>query len=581
MLLLLLAVALAQPAGYADDTLCGECHREHAASYRHVGMAQSFYRPRPANLIEDFDAPPYFHEKSRQYFEMRRRGEDIVFRRWQRDESGAPVNVFEQIVDWILGSGHHARTYVYRAPGGELYQLPVNWYSATREWRMAPGYDRADHDGVTRRVRHECMFCHNAYPAVAKEPYSYWRSQTFPEELPVGIGCQRCHGPGARHAALALTGDVAKTRASIVNPARLDARRRNDVCYECHMQPAVELFGVRRFDRDIYSFRPGQLLNDYSPVLDVTDRDLSRADRFEINHHPYRLEQSKCFTASAGALSCLTCHNPHRKVSASDRAAHYRAACMTCHAKPHHATRDCTTCHMPVRRTQDVIHAVMTDHFIRRTPGGAELLAPIEEREADPVRVEFLYPDGAPTGAAGELLLLVPLVRARGGADGAAVRRLEQLIAEVKPKEVEPYFDLAMGQLRQRRFADLEKTTKTILERAPGDPRALEWLGVARAGQTGRRGEAIRLLEEALRRDPNRPDTEFNLGLFLAGDGRTREAITHYERALALRPNLTAAWIRLGEAQRECGDEAAARESFARALAIDPSNARARAASRE
>ena len=152
-----------------------------------MGMAKSFYRPRPENLIENFDAPPYFHEKSKQYFEMRKRGEDIVFRRWQRDSNGARINVFEQVVDWILGSGHHARTYVYRTPGGELYQLPVNWYTATREWRMAPGYDRADHDGVTRRVRHECMFCHNAYAAVPKEPYSYWRPQTFPAELPEGM----------------------------------------------------------------------------------------------------------------------------------------------------------------------------------------------------------------------------------------------------------------------------------------------------------------------------------------------------------------------------------------------------------
>lgn len=576
MFLLLLAVALAQPAGYADDALCGDCHREHAQSYQHMGMAKSFYRPRPERLIEDFDAPPYFHEKSQQYFEMRKRGDDVVFRRWQRGENGLPIHVFEQVVDWILGSGHHARTYVYRAPGGELYQLPINWYTRTREWRMAPGYDRADHDGVTRRVRHECMFCHNAYPNVAKEPYSYWRSQTFPAELPEGIGCQRCHGPGARHAAIALTGDMAKTRAAIVNPARLDARRRNDVCYECHMQPAVELFGVRRFDRDMYSFRPGELLNDYAPVLDVADRDLARGERFEINHHPYRLEQSKCFTASEGALSCLTCHNPHRKVTAEERASHYRAACMTCHAKPHHETSDCTTCHMPERRTQDVIHAVMTDHFIGRTSGGAKLLAPLAERDADPVRVEFLYAEGAPGGAAGELLRVSALLRARGGADAQTVKRLEELIAVVKPREIEPYLDLAMGQLRQRRYADLEKTSKAILERVPGEPRALESLGVARAGQTGMRAEAIRLHEESLRRDPSRPETHFNLGLFIAGDGRACDAIAHYQRALALRPNFAAAWRRLAEAQKKCGDTERARVSEERALAIEPSGVRRR-----
>ena len=575
MIYLVLSVLLSRPAGYVDDRLCGDCHREIAASFQHVGMSQSFSRPRRDNAIENFDAPPYFHEKSKQYFEMRRRGDQIVFRRYQLAE-GKPVNVFEQMVDWILGSGHTSRTYLYQTPGGELFQLPISWYSQTREWRMAPGYDRADHDGVMRRVRHECMFCHNAYPNVAKTSESYWRAQTFPRELPEGIGCQRCHGPGAKHAAIALTGDMEKIKASIVNPSRLDRVRRNDVCYECHMQPAVELFGIRRFGRDVYSFRPGQSLSDYALNVDVTERNLAKSDRFEINHHPYRLEQSACFRASEGKLSCLTCHNPHRKVAPAERVAHYRAACMTCHEKPH-TTNDCIACHMPRRRTQDVVHVVMTDHFIRRKPGGPELVAKLEEREPDPESVEFLEPARAPSGALGELYRLVPFVRAHGGANAAEVKRLEELLAVVKPAEIEPYLDLASGQLRQRRYAELEKTANTILERAPGHGLALEWLGVARAGQSGNRDEAIRLIEESLKRDP-RPEAEFNLGLFLFGAGRTAEAITHYERALASRPNFVAAWLRLGEAQRASGDNAKAMESFRRVLAIDPSNARARSA---
>jgi len=554
---LVLAAVLTLPAGYVDDGVCAGCHRELAASYRHVGMSQSFSRPRGSNLIEDFDAPPGFHEKSKQYFEMRRRGDAVVFRRYQLADN-KQVHVFEQIVDWILGSGHSSRTYLYATPGGELYQLPIAWYTQPGAWRMAPGYDRADHDGVTRRVRHECMFCHNAYADVPKSNESYWRPQTFPSELPEGIGCQRCHGPGARHAAIALTGDLAKTKASIVNPARLDARRRMDVCYECHMQPAVSLFGVRRFGRDIYSFRPGQLLADYAPPIDTDEK-----DRFEINHHPYRLEQSRCFRESDAKLTCLTCHDPHRKVAPEQRVAHYRAACMTCHEKPHRVKEDCVTCHMPRRRTQDVVHVAMTDHLIQRSPP-PNLLAPLEEREPHFTRVEFLY------GFRDPLLQLVPLVRAHGGANADEVNRLAQLLAERKPKEIEPYLDLAAGLLRQKRYAELETTAQTILDRAPGHPLALEWLGIARTARTGDRGEAIRLIEESLKRDPARAEGEFNLGLFLAGAGRTRDAIAHYERALVLRPNFAAAWLRLAEAQRAGGDEKSAIESERRAKAIRP-----------
>jgi Tfp pilus assembly protein PilF len=441
---------------------------------------------------------------------------------------------------------------------------------------MAPGYDRPDHEGVLRRIRHECMFCHNAYPqGLAAEPLSYWRPQTFPANLPEGLGCQRCHGPGLEHVNAAKAVKAAKTtskldwkviRASIVNPSRLPRQQRNDVCYECHMQPSVVLSGMRRFGRDIYSFRPGQLLSDYVARLDITEADQAPHERFEINHHPYRMEQSKCFIESEGELSCLTCHDPHKKVAEADRAAHYRKACMSCHATPHHVDRDCTTCHMPARRTQDVVHVVMTDHFIRRTPGGPELLAPREEREP---LIESIR------GNENELYRLIPLIRALAGSNASHVRRLEQLMAEAKPAEVEPYLDLAMGQLKQRRYAQLEQTARTILAKAPDQPLAIEWLGLARAAQARKAEEAIRALEQVTKKE-SRPESEFNLGVFLAGRGRTEEAMARYRRALAARPNFVAAWVRLGEAQLECGFREEAMESFRKALAIDPTNERAR-----
>ncbi len=571
---LLLAAVLSVPPGYADDAACGECHADRAKSYQHVAMAKAFYRPRAANLIENFNAPPYFHEKSKQYFEVRRSGDELQFRRYQLAPDGTPINAFEQAVDWILGSGNHARTYLYRTPGGELYQLPISWYSQTREWRMAPGFDRADHEGVTRRVRHECMFCHNAYAAVPSEPLSFWRAQSFPANLPEGLGCQRCHGPGAAHVDAAnAKAPLAAVRKSIVNPARLDRRARNDVCYQCHMQPAVSLPGMRRFGRDIYSFRPGERLADYAAQIDIVEAEMPRAERFEINHHPYRLEQSRCFTESEGRLSCLTCHDPHRKVSQAERAAHYRKACMSCHAAPHHIDSDCTECHMQARRTQDVVHVTMTDHLIRRTPGGAELVAMREERENSVDAIEFLG-DPEP-GPLGELYRVIPAVRIAPKAE--AVARLEQLLASAKPAEIEPYLDLAAAQLRQRRFAALEQTARLILARVPEQPLALEWLGLARAALTRNGAEAIPFLEKATRGAP-RPATEFNLGLFL---GRTEAAIARYKRALDARPNLTAAWVRLGEAQLECGAREDAIDSFRRAVSIDPANTRARAALRE
>jgi predicted CXXCH cytochrome family protein len=545
------------PAGYVDDVRCGECHRKQADSYASVAMSHAFYRPRADNVIEALDTP-FFHAKSNQYFAMSRRGGKLIFSRWQQTPDGKRINVIEQPVDWIIGSGNHARTYIYRTPSGELFQLPINWYTQTRKWGMAPGYDRPDHDGLARRVRHECMFCHNAYPQTVEDTHGYWRAQTYPAELPEGLGCQRCHGPGAKHA-------QDGKRDSILNPGRLDVARRNDVCYECHMQASVALPSIRRFGRDIYSYRPGTPLLDYMLHLDVTENDRPRGERFEINHHPYRLEQSRCFIESKGRLSCLTCHDPHVKVAKENRAAHYRAVCIGCHSDLVHepaiaATDDCTTCHMPQRRTQDVVQVTMTDHRITK-PTTANLTAPLEERETNLDGLDFLDPKQS-----SELYRTVAILRAGGGTSRSALAKLESL----KPTEIEPLLDLAMAQLTQKKYADLEKTASTIVAREPKNAQALEWLGIARIA-LGKGDEGIALIEQALAIDPTRAQTHYNLALLLAQRKRNDAAIAHLKEATRLRPNLAAAWFHLGELQT--GEEALA--SYRRALAIEPRFTRA------
>jgi predicted CXXCH cytochrome family protein len=555
------------PPGYVNDASCSSCHADIVRTYQNVGMSKSFYRPRTDDVIEDFGKLPFRHQRSGDVMELRWRQGRLVFRRWQVDASGKAINTLEQPVDWILGSGHHARTYLYQTPNGELYQLPIAWYSQTKEWAMAPGYDRRDHEGVLRRARLECLFCHDAYADLSENTHNgYWRNQGVPSQLPEGIGCQRCHGPGADHVrrATAVEGSAA-VKAAIVNPARLDPALGRSVCYECHMQPSVAVPGIRRFGRDINSFRPGQPLSTYLLRVDITDAGIARGDRFEINHHPYRLEQSRCFRESEGRLSCLSCHDPHRKVAEAERAAHYRAVCTGCHANAHRPTEDCVTCHMPKRRTQDVVHVVMTDHRISRGPAGPELLAPREEREPAIENIEIAESGLAPDEA--ELYRIVASIRA---GSGTAARRLEPFLAATPPPEIEPYFDLAAAQLRQKRAQAVETTMNLVLGRVPDHPLALEWLGVAQAGR-GDRDAAIESLRKAGKLDPIRVETQYNLGLYLAARGDRDEAAAAFEHALAGRPNFVLAWIHLGDVRS--GEPAIA--AYRRALEIDPTSTRA------
>src|ERR1700693_3790206 len=184
--------------GYVDSKRCATCHREIAENYALSGMARSFFAPQTHNAIEDFaKAPEYYHALSDSHYAMTVRNGQYYQRRWQLDGNGKEINIEELKIDYVMGSGNHARSYLHRTARGMLIELPLGWYpDQGGKWGMVPGSDTS-HPQTRRFISYKCMFCHNGYPQTPAGNTSAGSEPVFIGELPNGIDCERCHGPGA------------------------------------------------------------------------------------------------------------------------------------------------------------------------------------------------------------------------------------------------------------------------------------------------------------------------------------------------------------------------------------------------
>ena len=561
-------------AGYVPDKICGTCHAEHYKTYQHVGMARSFGKPGEVEEIEDF-GKTFYHEPSQRYYEIHKSGDRLTFKRYNKDDEGLPINVFEEAIAWVMGSGNRARSYIYRNDWGEMFELPLGWYSETNSWGMSPGFEAADHQGITRQIKRECMYCHNAFPEVPKGSDVFWEHDRFPEALPQGTGCQRCHGPGADHIRTAFSGAPPEvTRSKIVNPRKLPPVERDSVCFQCHMLPSVAMVGIRRFDRPIYSFRPGQKLSDYQVHVDITEEGRSKEDRFEINHHGYRFWSSKCYQKSEGELACISCHNPHVKPESKAFRTQVGGVCLGCHegldqahpAAPK-AVSDCVGCHMPTRRTRDVVLVTMTDHRIARGPfDHKKLVEPIKKETPIITGIEVLPFGDPPHGTEGDLYRMITTLRTLP--QPHVLQAYRRTLGGSRENGLVPYLSLAKAQVELKDFNNARQTVNYLLQRDQSLQMALKWLGVIQIGQ-GQAKQAIETLKKSIAQEPT-PDAHYNLALAAVSLKDYSLALTHLDKAIAMRPHLSKAWLYKGRVHIQLEQLDQARKAFKRSLEIDP-----------
>jgi hypothetical protein len=192
--------------GYITSEGCRECHEEVYAKWKktpHARMLRNAYKDPDAVEATNFTSDIPFKKS------------DIYF---------------------TIGS-HWIQKYMTLL-GGQFYVLPKYWNIAEAKWEPYSIWNwRENPYPIT------CNGCH----AVGFDP----DTRSYAEE---SIGCESCHGPGEKHA------DEEGDPALIVNPAKLDKKRRDMICEACHTDGKDKKTQTYPFP---VGFIPGEDLTDY------------------------------------------------------------------------------------------------------------------------------------------------------------------------------------------------------------------------------------------------------------------------------------------------------------------------------
>ncbi len=533
-------------------------------------MGRSFSRASAANV--PVTAAPFHHAASGAWFSIERRGRGFIHRSRRKEYSE------DLEIHWVMGSGSRARTFLHRNARGELIELPLGWYAEKGgTFGMNPGFDSIA-PPTRRKIDFDCMACHNAYPDAGANPAAAGAGARFLADPPQGIDCARCHGDGARHAMAAKGGAAREAiRSAIVNPARLPAARRDEVCAQCHLETtSARLPGmIRRFDRAPFAYRAGEPLSNAFFYFDHAPGS-GREEKFEIVSAAYRMRQSACARAG-GKFACVTCHDPHGRPRDS-----HTAPCLSCHPAAklpavdgHGGGARCASCHMPRRRTEDVVHVVMTDHKVQRraAPGLLDERLERHPAESEEYRGEVVpyAPSSDPLPPEASLYAAVAQVLHESNL-AAGIPRLEAELAGAARGPAEAWAVLGNAWRASRRPDKAVEAFAEAARREPDSVRRRRDLGVALL-EHGRAEDAAAAFRRALGIDAGDAASIYQLALIDSGAGRIRDAVEKARRAVALDPDLIDARNSLGANLASLGDAAGAETAFRNALGVDPYSA--------
>jgi predicted CXXCH cytochrome family protein len=348
-------------AEYVGTAACTECHQDQHDAWQGSHHDLAMQRANESTVLGDFD-----DTKARYYDETAR-----FFRREGRywvEAVGADGQLAEFPVVYTFGV-EPLQQYLVELEPGRLQSFPYawdtraeaeggqRWFHLQPEEYIEPG-DALHWTGPSYNWNHACADCHST---ALKKNYDRASRRFSTEYFEIDVGCEACHGGGARHVRLVeAEGDLsngagferrfptAADRAWVFEDGRDIAvlhsgqSREPEACAPCHSRRA-DLGGGYESFHDRYRLA----------VLD----ELLYFDDGQIEDEVYVYGSFLQSKMHAAGVVCSDCHDAHSARLRTEG----NALCTRCHQSqgyddPRHHFHDvggegslCTDCHMPER----------------------------------------------------------------------------------------------------------------------------------------------------------------------------------------------------------------------------------------
>ncbi|MDX2385830.1 tetratricopeptide repeat protein [Sinorhizobium medicae] len=595
--------------GFADEKTCSSCHAEQAAAFAASHHARAMAVADEQSVRADFNgtrfedvgiAADFFRRDDR--FFVRTEGPDGR----QSDYEVKYTFAYEPLQQYLIDLG-----------GGRLQALDIAWDTRKQTWFWL-GEGSAAKPGSTfhwtgpfYRWNRTCIDCHSTDPRANFQPQANEYKSSY---VATGIGCQSCHGGGAKHV------EWAKTKAGGVSADMADpslAKVDVNTCFACHARRTRLVDGYRPGGAFLDHFSPALLRSDlYFPDGQILD------EVFEYGS----FQQSKM--AKAG-VTCFDCHRAHEgTVKAAGN-----ALCTQCYAETaperfasndpsgafdtpahtHHpegsAGALCANCHMPERTYMKVdprrdhsfviprpdlsaiygtpnaciaCHVGKTNAWAsesmdewygkgwRERPTIAHAFAAAARDDAAAIeKLRGFLADRQQPGivrgsAIGEMTRLDGAAAAAdvrvAAADPDPLVRLGAAEAAANlPPELRP--DVIGGLL-----GDETRAVRVAAIRVLGATPSLELLGDRRRAFEAAAGD----LRGFVQANADSAEAQGTYGSFLFEQRRTDEAEKAFRQAITLDPTFSGARINLAELYRASGDNEKSEQAYAEAVAANP-----------